>query len=279
MKNKIPASNISNFIKLDIDPLDIIERKQYVSTITSEDERIANALISAATVDRDGDFLVPSGIDITKFTQNPIVAWNHQYSIPAIGKVEDLKIDNNGIFARIKFATTSFAEEIWQLVKGGFLKTCSVGFVTKEAVVRGSKEFARLAAQFNLDDTCKRIVTKWELVENSIVNLPANPDALIYAISQKSITLENDLIKSLGLTGLEIKNVEDIVKEVVGPTSAESITEVVKEEVKVEEVKVVEVKEEVIPPVKVWNIIRSGDYVLTDADKIISKGIKTGRVY
>jgi len=152
-------------------------------------------------------------------------------------------------------------------VRGGYLKTCSVGFIIKQAVMRGTSEFKKLAAQLGLGEDCKRIITQWELIENSIVNLPSNQDALILAVSTKSINIDDALIKSLGIEIKEAPKVEEVNIEV----------QKVEEPPKVEEVKQ-EQQEQKQEPVKIWNVLRTGPYVATDDDKLVAKALKSGKV-
>jgi len=63
----------------------------------------------------------------------------------------------------------------------------------------------------------QRIITKWELLENSIVSIPANPLALIQAISAKSIVLSDKTIKELDLD----KVITAVTKEI--PTEADKV--------------------------------------------------------
>ena len=98
----------------------------------------------------------------------------------------------------------------------------------KEAVIKGTKEFDTIQKMYNLKtNDAKRIITKFLLIENSIVALPANPDALNIEVSKKSLDVE---VKELPA---QIENAPLAVEEKT--LNIESISEVV-EVVKVEEV-------------------------------------------
>lgn len=284
MKSTLPLKDISNFLKIDATD-EIVNRKQFVSDkidLLPDEERVCTALISNTEVDSDGDILYSPGVDLTRFYKNPVVVFNHQYSIPNIGKVLDIRVVDGGIIAKMRFATTQFANEIWELIKGGFLRTCSIGFIPLEVLMAGTAKFNQFAKEKNLNiEGCKRIVTRFMLIENSIVPLPANQDALILAVASKSLTLEDSLKKQLGIEVIEVK--EEVLKTektVEVDTAKESavvkVEEVVKEAV-VEAIveKPVEVIEE---PKPLWNVVRQGDYQISEEDKKVSKALKLGKI-
>lgn len=178
-----------------------IKKQVFVSEIKSIDEKemTLTAAISTDTVDRMGEVLDPRGIDIKNYTKNPVVLFAHDYSQPPIGKAMWVRRDGQMIISKVKFASTAFAQEIFQLYKEGIMKAFSVGFVPKDYVEGDGKKSPRLT------------YTKWELLEYSAVPVPANPDAIALAL-QKGIVL-SDQIKSAfeikeELPGEEIKDIE-----------------------------------------------------------------------
>jgi HK97 family phage prohead protease len=103
---------------------------------------------------------------------NPVVEWAHRYDIPAIGKIEGLAVDNDGLHGLVFFNDKSFATFGWSIgerVKAGVIRAGSVGFRAIEIEIP-SKEDSK-------DGTCL-IFRKQELLEFSICNVPANPFAL-----------------------------------------------------------------------------------------------------
>jgi HK97 family phage prohead protease len=103
---------------------------------------------------------------------NPIVEWAHRYDIPAIGKIEGLAADDNGLHGQVFFNDKSFDPFGWsigQRVKAGVIRAGSVGFRVIEIEIP-SKEDSQ--------DGTDLIFRKQELLEFSICNVPANPFAL-----------------------------------------------------------------------------------------------------
>lgn len=212
MKQEIKVSSIKNFIDIEgLQEEDTIVRKSSEGmSIDNDEERTFVATISDTSVDMDGDCVYSKGCDIRTIMKNPVVLWSHSHSSPPIGKILGLNITDNSIQAKIKMADTSMAKELWELVKGGYLKTNSIGFVIKRAFIKGQKEFNEFCTKTGLQvsDTCTRIITDFTLVEDSLCSIPSNQNALIEAISTKSINLDEKLSKELGL-----KIVEVVVKE------------------------------------------------------------------
>jgi HK97 family phage prohead protease len=168
-----------------------ILKKVFTSEIKAIDEKenTLTAYISTDVVDRMKEILDPTGIDVSNYRKNPVVLWAHNYDQPPIGKALWIKRDGNGILSKVKFASTEFAQEIFQLYKDGFLKAFSVGFIPTES------EWQKYDNDIDKNDPKKprRIFKKWELLEYSAVPVPANPEALALAI-QKGI-LKTDSIK------------------------------------------------------------------------------------
>lgn len=146
-----------------------------------EKETTLTAFISTNARDRMDEVLDPLGVDLKNFNKNPVVLWAHQYDQPPIGKALWTKREGDtGILSKVKFAPTPFAQEIFQLYKGGFLKAFSVGFIPKEHEDGDGEK------------TPRRIYKKWEMLEYSAVPVPANPEAL--ALAMQNGILTNELI-------------------------------------------------------------------------------------
>jgi len=220
-KKEVKLSSIANFLdsEIEIKENDVITRKELSEDlIVDEPSRTFEAVISTTDVDADGDVVYSMGCDPTKFLKNPVVLWSHSHSSPPIGKVTSLQINKNNIKATIQIAETEQADEIWSLVKGGYIKCNSIGFVAKKALIKGTKEFNEFITKNlngisnNIQD-CIRIITSFDLYENSLVSIPSNENALIEAVSAKSLKISDKLQKELGIDStVKIRNmkVEDI---------------------------------------------------------------------
>ena len=162
--------------------------KTFTSEIKGIDEHemTLTAYVSTGARDRSDEVLEPGGADMRGFKANPVVMFAHRYDQPPIGKALWIKKDGDGILAKIKFASTDFAKEIFGLFKEGFMKAFSVGFIPKEWEDGDGQKKAR------------RTFTKWELLEFSAVPVPANPEALMLAV-QRGLLLSDTLKKEFKL--------------------------------------------------------------------------------
>ena len=129
-------------------------------------------VLSTYDLDRFGERIDPAGWDFKRFMDNPVVEWSHNYLIPAIGKIEGLTIDNEGLHGFVFFNDKSFDVFGWsvgQRVKAGVIRAGSVGFRVIEIEIP-DRETAK--------DGTSLIFRKQELLEFSVCNVPANPFAL-----------------------------------------------------------------------------------------------------
>jgi phage head maturation protease len=210
-------------------------------------ERTVDVVFSTSDVDRSGDVVIPLGADTVNYAKNPVILLNHDASRPPIAKALKLMRTDKAVEAKIQFADTPLAQEIFTLVSGGFMKSLSIGFRATQVALKGTQNFYTAVKNFGLTniDKINRIILGWELVETSIVTIPCNTNALVKAIDNKEITISEELSKFMKLC----KEEETPLPEVkVEPVVNETVTEVVKtEEVKPEPIKEPEVKAEEKP--------------------------------
>lgn len=141
----------------------------------SDTERKIDFVISTESVDRYTDVVRLGGWNIKEYLRNPVVLWGHDDSVPAIGRSPQVDIRNGALRATAEFATREIyplADTIYQLVKNKFLGAASVGFIPLKAKAASGGE-----RPFGLD------IIEQELLEWSVVNIPANPDCLTQARS------------------------------------------------------------------------------------------------
>jgi len=102
-----------------------------VRQVGNPEYRILEFIGSTAAVDRYGDIIEPAGWDLKNYKKNPVFLWGHNYSMPPIGKAVSVKVTDDALVFQIQFATAeeyAFADTIYRLYLGGFLKATSVGF-------------------------------------------------------------------------------------------------------------------------------------------------------
>lgn len=130
----------------------------------AEDGKTYTMTFSTSDEDRHGD-VVEQEWDLKWFKKNPVLIDSHNYDsiTHIIGKVLNIGADK-ALSGEIEFATMNPKGALAQaMVDGGFLNASSVGFIPKE-----------------FDD--KGRILKSELLEISMVSVPANPRALLEKI-------------------------------------------------------------------------------------------------
>ena len=139
-------------------------------------EREFEFIASDETPDSYGDIVMAEGWDLKRYKKNPIVLFNHKSDVP-VGYSPKTHVDSGKLISRIKLAdegTSEFIDTLAKLMKQRIVRAMSVGFrATKDVEIRRGKENEFLGLIFNGQ----------ELLENSIVSIPAIPNALSLAKS------------------------------------------------------------------------------------------------
>lgn len=159
------------------------------------------AVASSNTVDRYGEIVDNNGWDLKSFKKNPILLWAHDHSEPAIGVSKKTWVEGTGKHAKLMIQPvlhdlTDKARAIKALVEAGIIKTLSVGFRA-------------------LESPDGITFTKNELLEVSVVNVPANADAMMMAYkSMKAAGVEEQTMDSLGVPAAVFNRLESLEREV-----------------------------------------------------------------
>jgi HK97 family phage major capsid protein len=146
-------------------------------------------VLSDATLDRYGDIIEPDGWELDNFRLHPVALFNHNPNA-VIGKWANVRIEpkpgsNRGdrLVGDLEPAppgTTEFADDIRRLIEADLLPASSVGFRALESEPLDPK-----------DPWGGTRYTRQELLETSIVSVPANPAALQVA---KSMNISRETI-------------------------------------------------------------------------------------
>jgi len=139
-------------------------------------------ILSDATPDRFDDVIKPEGWDLDTFKRNPISLFNHNKDF-VVGTWQQLRVQDGALQGRLKFApegTSPRIDEIRKLVEAGILRAVSVGFRPIASEPRKESKTGGIT------------YLRSELVECSVVAVPANPNALAIA---KSLNLSDDTLQ------------------------------------------------------------------------------------
>lgn len=154
---------------------DVALRKSFAGVFKAEgdgDTAPIRIRITTTARDRDRDTVAATGWKLDNYLKNPVVLWAHDYRSFPIAKDTGLTIDAEGLVGTPQFATAD--ENPWapyceRLIRGGYLNAASVGF----APLKWSYNEEERGVDFD----------EAELLEYSIVPVPANPGALVEARS------------------------------------------------------------------------------------------------
>jgi HK97 family phage major capsid protein/HK97 family phage prohead protease len=127
-------------------------------------------VMSDGSVDRMGDVIEPDGWKLDNFQRNPVALFGHNASFP-IGKWHDVGVRKGQLTGRLELLdpVSDRMREIHAAVAGGVLRAVSVGFHSDKVEPLGKSGGIRFIEA--------------ELVECSLVSVPANPNALAIAKS------------------------------------------------------------------------------------------------
>jgi len=191
---------------------------KYLSKAPEKKEnRVLRFIGSDEGIDRDNEKVMSAGWKLKEYKKNPVVMLNHRHSEMPVAKAVkvwvDTKSKNNPLTFDIEFPepeVSSIGDTLYKLYSNGYMSATSVGFKPDyDKIVYGDGM-----------KTPRAIFNGQELLELSLVSVPANPRALL---SQKGIqdAIEAKVIDQLELDELSLlfdtlfdEEEEDVDKEV-----------------------------------------------------------------
>lgn len=143
-------------------------------------------IASVPTVDRDRDRIMPLGIDLNNFRKNPLMFFGHNYRDPwaVIGTAAEINLSADSFRVRPELREPVNESDPMHIISAlwnqNILRAASIGFIPKKGKPNefGGTDFEEI-----------------ELLEISIVPLPANQDALRLAI--KGLSDESQLVSDV----------------------------------------------------------------------------------
>jgi HK97 family phage prohead protease len=157
--------------------------------VQDPEARQVQFVISTGSIDREGDTIALAGWDLTAFMKNPVVLWGHNAQELPIGRASAIGIEGGELRAVVEFVPRDMpvvgekAEAVLRMCRDGFLSATSVGF-------RPTK-FEVAEDRMTDDDWWPKLdFLQQELLEFSIVSIPANPEALIDPNERAAVHLD-----------------------------------------------------------------------------------------
>lgn len=171
-----------------------VEKAGYSVREKAVKNKATNQWFRASTpkVDRYGEIVIPTGIKMNEYMQNPIFGWGHNVygGVPKenfIGKIVDYEMSGEALDVEVEFIpdagknSDGSGYSFLDMVKGGFLNAVSIGF---RGLAWHDEELQGIGPVRIWDET--------ELMEISLVGIPANPESV-----RKSLEFgfENEILK------------------------------------------------------------------------------------
>lgn len=167
-------------------------------------------VVSTPEVDRYGTIIVPAGIDYTAYLNNPIVLAQHDSDKWPIGRCLGFAMNGENLEATIQIeCITEEGRKLNKLINAGFVKAVSVGIIPVEY------------EEQTIDGQKVTVYTKSELVEFSVVSVPANRQALL----KKSIKtlIQDSLNKYKKETRMLTPEIEQKIQDELLPAIKEAL--------------------------------------------------------
>lgn len=178
--------------------------KAFVESIEKNE---ITAIASSDVEDRQGEIVDVGGWELDNFIKAPRLLWGHDHQKLPVGKVTKIWVEKSAkpkLMFRAQFQeVTEMGKAVKKLFEQGFLNTFSVGF---KPIDSEHDKNAKSGFRF----------TKQELLEISVVNVPANPEAITLAYkSLKKDGMEKQASKLFGdnTVGL-INHIESLQSDV-----------------------------------------------------------------
>jgi len=158
----------------------------------NRDERTARFVMSSESIDRMGDVVVQAGLDVSIFEKNPQALLFHNSRAFPIGLWENISKVNGrpkrteGTLRFMPEGEDEDADRTARHVAFGTLRAVSIGFIPKDVEVRRDDD--ERFAGFR--------ITESEMIECSVVPVPANPDAIVKA-ADGDFRMAYDLIEEV----------------------------------------------------------------------------------
>ena len=178
-----------------------------------EAEGLARAMITTEAVDRDADIVLAEGGKLDNFKNNPVVLFGHNYweARNIVGRSqEEIVHQGHGIEGAWTWAdqVNEEAALVRGLWEGNFLNAISIGFIPHKWEKRKDQNGEELQRGW--------VFTDWELLEYSVVTVPANQNALRLALNLVGDNAilnqaEGELLE--GLQGIQVQQLLDQITQ------------------------------------------------------------------
>lgn len=168
-----------------------------VTKNTKTEEVVIEGYANTSSKDRVGDVVLPSAFQksLSTYMNNPVLLVNHDWNDVA-GVTQAAEITDKGLYIKARISDTR--EDLKTLIREGCLRTFSIGYNEIDA---------------DMDESTKtKYIKELELLEISVVSVPANTEAM-FTTAQVKV---EDKPAAAGKDEKALKDFIVMVKDVVG---------------------------------------------------------------
>lgn len=163
----------------------------------SESDNDYSFVMTTESIDRHQEIVDAKNMDLVQFKKNPVVFYNHNSNSFPIGKAYNIKREDGRITSKVKLhEITDEAKIVKQLLDEGYIKSVSVGLIVKDY-------------KYDKEQGVYRI-SKSELIELSVVNIPANTEAMRINSIEDNKLAELNLRLDMLEKALNIKQIQKL---------------------------------------------------------------------
>ncbi len=185
---------------------------------------IGKFIVTKDIVDRDSERVLPSGANLENFKKNPIMFYNHMRWDGGIGTWDNIEVTDTEIAMDGYISdSTEYAKEKLGLVQDGVIRTASMGFRPKKW---SDDEKDKLQGQLGVT------ILEYEVIEVSITDVPANPEAVMKSMDKKDYKVYSDfkswqedkegvIVKSFQIENFKNMNILSLVNKFLGTSFVE----------------------------------------------------------
>ena len=156
---------------------------------------------STGEIDRMGDSIDVKGWKLTNYRKNPVILFGHDTWIPAVARAKEVKKEDDKLTFLIEFppeGVNDLSDKLFNLYKLKIMRASSVGFLPLKYDWIEDENGGYRGIHF----------IEQELLELSLVNVPAHPAALAMSLYGKGINPQFAAMK----IGIDVEKMQEALE-------------------------------------------------------------------
>jgi len=167
----------------------------------NDEERTLRMVGSTGEIDRMGDSIDVKGWKLTNYRKNPVILFGHDTWIPAVARAKEVKKEDDKLTFLIEFppeGVNDLSDKLFNLYKLKIMRASSVGFLPLKYDWIEDENGRYRGIHF----------IQQELLELSLVNVPAHPAALAMSLYGKGINPQFAAMK----IGIDVEKMQEALE-------------------------------------------------------------------